>query len=88
MPLYAFVNVAYFTLRSGGKTLITFFFDSVFVWVVNIPLAYVLSRFTGVNIIPLYFFCQFIDIIKCVIGYVLMKKGVWMNTIIVKSADE
>jgi putative MATE family efflux protein len=88
MPLYAFVNVAYFTLRSGGKTLITFFFDSVFVWVINIPLAYVLSRFTGVNIIPLYFFCQFIDIIKCMIGYVLMKKGVWMNTIIVKSADE
>ena len=82
MPLYAFVNVAYFTLRSGGKTLITFFFDSVFVWAANIPLAYVLSRYTGMPIIPLYFICQFIDIIKCVIGYILIKKGIWMNTII------
>lgn len=25
MPLFAFANAAYFTLRSGGKTLITFF---------------------------------------------------------------
>ncbi len=82
MPLYAFVNVAYFALRSGGKTLITFFFDSVFVWAANIPLAYILSRYTGMPIISLYFFCQFIDIIKCIIGYVLLKKGIWMNTII------
>lgn len=82
MPIYAFVNVAYFTLRSGGKTLITFFFDSVYVWLVNIPLAYVLSRYTGMHIIPLYFICQFIDIIKCIIGYILIKKGVWMNVIV------
>lgn len=82
MPVYAFVNVAYFTLRSGGKTLVTFFFDSVYSWVVNIPLAYVLSRYTGMHIIPLYFICQFIDIIKCMIGYILIKKGVWMNKIV------
>lgn len=85
MPLYAFVNVAYFTLRSGGKTLITFFFDSVYAWLVNIPLAYILSRYTGMHIIPLYFVCQFIDIIKCIIGYILLKKGVWMNVIVAKN---
>ncbi len=82
MPIYPFVNVAYFTLRSGGKTLITFFFDSVYTWLVNIPLAYILSRYTGMHIIPLYFICQFIDIIKCLIGYILIKKGVWMNMIV------
>lgn len=86
MPLYAFMNVAYFTLRSGGKTIITFFFDSVYSWVVNIPLAYVLSRFTGMHIIPLYFICQFVDIIKCIIGYILLKKGVWMNIIVKNGA--
>lgn len=84
MPIYAFVNVAYFTLRCGGKTLVTFFFDSVYAWLVNIPLAYVLSRYTGLHIVPLFFTCQFIDIVKCIIGYILVKKGVWLN-IIVKS---
>ena len=82
MPLYAFVNATYFTLRSGGKTLITFFFDSVYVWVINIPLAFVLSRYTGIYIVFLYFACQFVDIIKCIIGYVLVKKGVWLNMIV------
>lgn len=86
MPLYAFMNSAYFTLRSGGKTLITFFFDSVYVWIVNIPLAFILSRYTGLHIVLLYFACQFIDIIKCIIGYILLKKGVWLNMIVKKDA--
>lgn len=82
MPLYAFMHATYFTLRSGGKTWITFFFDSVYVWVVNIPLAFVLTRYTGLYIITLYLICQLVDIIKCIIGFVLVKKGVWMQKII------
>lgn len=82
MPLAAFMHASYFTLRSGGKTVITFLFDSVFLWCVNIPVAYVLSRYTGLNIVPLYLFCQLIDIIKCVIGFVLVKKGVWIHNIV------
>lgn len=86
MPLYAFVHASYFTLRSGGKTIITFFFDSVFLWCVSIPLAYVLSRFTGLPMAPLYLCCQLIDIIKCAIGFVLVKKGVWLNNIVSDSS--
>lgn len=82
MPLYAFVHCAYFTLRSGGKTIVTFLFDSVFVWVVSIPLAYILSRFTELPVIPLYFICQSLEAIKCIIGFVLIKKGVWLQNIV------
>lgn len=82
MPQQAFMHAAYFTLRSGGKTIVTFFFDSVFVWVVSIPLAFVLCRYTSMNIVLIYFCCQGIDIIKCVIGFVLVKKGIWLQNII------
>lgn len=82
MPLAAFIHASYFTLRSGGKTIVTFLFDSVFLWCVSIPVAYVLSRFTGLPIIPLYLCCQLLDIIKCVIGFILVKKGVWLNNIV------
>lgn len=82
MPQQAFMHAAYFTLRSGGKTIVTFFFDSVFVWVVSIPLAFVLSRYTSMNIVLIYFCCQGIDIIKCMIGFVLVKKGIWLQNII------
>lgn len=89
MPLAAFMHASYFTLRSGGKTIITFLFDSVFLWCASIPLAFVLSRYTTLHSVPLYLSCQLIDIIKCVIGFVLVKKGVWIHNIVVKekSAD-
>ena len=74
MPLYGFSNCAYFTLRSGGKTFITFLFDSCFTWAVSVPLAYGLSRFTGLNIVAIYLFVNGMDIVKCAIGFVLVKK--------------
>ena len=37
MPQNAFLHATYFTLRSGGKTVITFFFDSVFIWIASVP---------------------------------------------------
>nr|WP_289766998.1 MATE family efflux transporter [uncultured Acetatifactor sp.] len=82
MPVFAFLHTTYFTLRSGGKTIITFLFDSVFLWCVSIPVAYVLSRHTGMAIAALYLSCQMLDLIKCVIGYILVKKGVWLNNIV------
>lgn len=82
MPLYACTNSTYFTLRSGGKTMITFFFDSGFVWAVSIPVAYVLSRFTDMPIVLLYLVCQSLELIKSVIGIVLVKKGVWIHNIV------
>lgn len=82
MPMAAFMHASYFTLRSGGKTIVTFLFDSVFLWCASIPLAYVLSRYTTLHVIPLYLACQLIDIIKCVIGFILVKKGVWIQNIV------
>lgn len=82
MPQNAFLHAAYFTLRSGGKTVVTFFFDSVFAWVVSIPLAYVLSRYTQINIVFVYFCCQGIEIIKSIIGYILVKRGSWLQNIV------
>ncbi len=82
MPVQSFLNACYFSLRSGGKTVITFIFDSGFMWVIVIPVAFCLSRFTDLPIIPLYAAVQAIDIIKCIIGYVFLKKGVWLNTVV------
>lgn len=82
LPIFAFNHSAYFTMRSGGKTVLTFLFDSVFVWVVSLPIAYVLSRFTGMSIVLLYFVVNFSEIIKSIIGAILLKKGIWAHNII------
>ncbi len=82
IPMCAFLNTCYFTLRAGGKTIVTFLFDSVFMWVVSIPFAYMLSRYTTIPIVPLYLYCQMVELIKCVIGFILVKKGVWLSNIV------
>ncbi|MEG2441037.1 MAG: MATE family efflux transporter [Acetivibrio sp.] len=84
MPLYGFAHATYFTLRSGGKTVITFIFDGGFVWMASIPLAYCLTHFTDLNIVFIFLCCQLIEILKCGIGYILVKKGVWIHNIVVE----
>lgn len=82
MPFNAFLHSAYFTLRSGGKTLITFFFDAGFVWIVSIPLALALSRLTDMPVRMLYACCTGADLIKVVVGYILVKRGKWVVKIV------
>ena len=82
MPLFSFANCAYFTLRSGGKTLLTFVFDSGYTWVVAVPLAWSLVTFTHWGILSIYLCVQLSDIIKCVFGFYLLKKGIWINNIV------
>ncbi len=82
MPFNAYTNATYFTLRSGGQTFLTFLFDSCFVWVVCVPLAFCLSRFTTVGILAMYALCHGTDLIKCVLGAYMLKKGTWIQDLV------
>jgi len=82
MPVHSILHSTYFTLRSGGKTLITFIFDSGFSWLVSVPLAYCLAHFTGMNIIWLYLCCQCVEAVKCIVGLWLVKQGFWLSNIV------
>ncbi len=81
-PVQGLMNSLYFTLRSGGQTLVTFLFDSVYSWLITVPAAYLLCRFTGIPILGIYAIVQSADIIKIIIGYTLIKKGVWISNIV------
>lgn len=82
MPINAFAHASYFTLRSGGKVIITFLFDSVFIWVVCVPVAFVLTEFTSLTILPIFAIVQALELIKCILGAILLEKGVWIRNIV------
>ena len=82
MPQNAFLHAAYFTLRSGGKTIITFFFDSVFICFVSVPIAFVLARYTALPVLLVYIAVQSAELIKAVVGFILIKKRIWVNNIV------
>lgn len=81
MPLNSYTNATYFTLRSGGQTMVTFLFDSCFVWTVCVPLAFCLSRFTAMGIVPLYAICQGTDLLKCLVGGYMLRQGKWIQNL-------
>ena len=78
MPFCSFSHASYFTLRSGGKTMVTFLFDSVFTWVVVVPVAFLLAHGTGLGIVSVYFLVQATELIKVVIGYCMVRSNVWV----------
>ena len=78
MPFCSFSHASYFTLRSGGKTMVTFLFDSVFTWIVVVPTAFLLAHFTGLGIVSVYFLVQATELIKVVIGYFMVHSNVWL----------
>ena len=82
MPVHAFMHGTYFTLRAGGKTLVTFIFDSGAVSFLALPVAFVLAKFTALSIEMVYFLVLAVDLIKVVFGIVLLKKGVWLNNLV------
>lgn len=82
LPLSAYGFAAYYTLRSGGKVLITFLLDSCFMWAVAIPTCAVLGYLTDMDIRPMFLICQMTEAIKCVLGYFLLKRGTWVRRLV------
>ena len=78
----SFLHCSYFTLRSGGKTIITFLFDSVFMLVISVPVAYLLVNLTDLSVVWIFALVHAADLLKCLIGYILLKKGVWVKNIV------
>jgi len=83
MPFSSYLNATYFTLRSGGQTVVTFIFDSCFIWCFCVPLVFCLSRFTNITIIPLFFIAQATDLVKCFLGAYMLKQGKWIQNLTV-----
>ncbi len=84
MPIHGFLHSIYFTIRSGGKTVITFLFDSVYLWVMAFPFAFVLARFTDIDIRYMFMFCQAIDLIKVAIGFFIYRSGIWAKNLTIE----
>lgn len=82
MPINSYAHVSYFTMRSGGKTTVTFLFDSCFAWLVPVPCAYILSRYTALPALTVFVIVASLEFIKCIIGFTLVKSGIWVRNIV------
>lgn len=84
-PFRAFAHAAYFTLRSGGKVMVTILFDSVYMWCVVMPVSLALAYLTGIGIHWMFVICQGVEAIKFILGALLLRRGTWARQLV---ADE
>ncbi len=82
MPFCAYTHASYFIMRSGGNTVITVIFDSVYTWVVVVTLAYCLSRFTNMDILLMIAIIRGLELIKCIIAFFFVRSGIWVRNIV------
>ncbi len=82
MSFDAVTTSCYFTLRSGGKTFITFIFDSFFLWVFFVSTAFILSRFTSLPIFAIYFIVNSFFVVKSIIGLIMVNSKKWVVNLV------
>ena len=82
LPMQAFNNACYFTLRAGGKTFITFLFDSMFVCCIAFPPAFYAAHYTTMSVVAMYAMVSALDAVKTAIGLGFLKKGSWLTNIV------
>ena len=82
IPVNAFIHMAYFTIRSGGKTWVTFFFDSFSFWLVSGTLSFFLCRYTNLDIFTCFIYVQTSEIFKIVVALPILKSGSWARNVI------
>lgn len=81
-PPFAYLQATYFTLRSGGKMLWTIMFDSGSVWMVSLPIAFIIGRFTNISSIPMFLLVNAGDIWKVLLGTIFLRRNMWIQNIV------
>ncbi len=79
MPAAALATSTYYTIRSGGRVFITMLFDSVYAWVLVMPVVYVLAYFTDISFYYLLPIMLVVENIKLIPGMMLVNKGIWVR---------
>jgi putative MATE family efflux protein len=69
------------TLRGGGDTKVLMIADSIFLWVVSVPLGYIAGLVLGLPAFWVYFFLKSENICKTIWGVHRLQSGKWIKKI-------
>ncbi|HHT90622.1 MAG: MATE family efflux transporter [Bacillota bacterium] len=82
MPFQAMANSCYFAIRSGGRTILTMIFDSIYVWIICVPYTYALVALTNLGIETVYPLSQLIHPLKAILSLIVVRTGYWAKNLV------
>ena len=80
-PLATGHFLVYFVFRSGGDSRSIFLIDSLFMWIIPIPLLIGLTRGTNLPLTAVYCLVEVSYVLKCLLALALLKKERWLNNL-------
>jgi putative MATE family efflux protein len=81
IPVFSFNVSMYFTLRAGGDTRSTMMMDSGYMWIVPVPLIFILARVTDWSVITLFLIVQLLEIPKSIFALSRYRKEHWVRNL-------
>ncbi|MBE7068903.1 MAG: MATE family efflux transporter [Ruminococcaceae bacterium] len=82
MPFVAYTHASYFIIRSGGNTLITVLFDSIYTWAIAVSAAFFMSRYTDLSVTWMLAVVNGLEVIKCFIAFLFVRSGMWVKNLV------
>jgi len=80
-PLSAVAITEYYTLRSGGSVMVTLIFDSLFEWILTVPLAAALIFGTTMSPVAAYALVNASKVVKIAFGTYMVRRGKWVRNL-------
>ena len=71
----------FFTIRAGGLIFWTTLYDCGFLWIVTIPLTFVLCHYVPLPFLVIYGISLLPEVVKCIFGTFLLKKTHWVRNL-------
>ena len=87
IPVYSFNVSMYFTLRAGGDTKSTMLMDSGYMWVMQVPIIFVLARVTNLDVIMLFLIVQLLELPKSVFALHRYRKENWVRNLAIENEE-
>ena len=82
MPFVSYTHASYFIIRSGGNTLITVLFDSIYTWCIAVTAAFLMSRFTNLSVTWMLAIVNGLEVIKCLVAFFFVRSGIWIRNLV------
>ena len=79
MPAAALATSTYYTIRSGGRVFVTMLFDSVYAWVIVMPVVASLAYLTDLPFKYILPIVLVVENLKLLPGLILVHKGIWVR---------
>ncbi len=80
--VYMILVTIFFILRCGGDTMGVLIMDSIFMWIIIVPVTYLLVIYTPLSILTIYVVMQLFELLKLLLATKVYRRYKWLHKIV------